>query len=229
MTPGARSQVAAGLVAAVALQACGGGGASNPPRIGPNPVETPAAALKRFEAALARGCPKPRGVLHGAPNTRALVRACRRTLAGVAFRDPAIETFRSGALVELPGTTLTLALDTDRRWKVAFRGSETKDGGSDDSADRLAQFAVSTLRQENCHELVRYAFAYNGEHKWCARPRITELSNDLLQNYGVKPRRLGREQGTVFYGIATPEGRYWTMVLSSEKGRWFYYDAYKAQ
>jgi hypothetical protein len=227
MTPGATSRVAAGLLAAAALQACGGAGAAKPPRIGPDPVETPAAALKRFTPG---ACDHAGAVMHGLHDGAVATKACRKTLAGLDLHDADLEIFRSGGVAALPGATLALALDTDRRWKVAFRGPSVEGGGDQGSADKLAAYAVSALRQENCHELTRYAFVYGGEDRWCARPRITGISADLIQNYGVKPRRLGGAKGLAFYGVVIPGGHYWTMVISDDgHGHWFYYDAYKAQ
>jgi hypothetical protein len=129
----------------------------------------------------------------------------------------------------LPDATLVLALDRDRRYKLAFKGPPGEDERTKVSPDEVANLAVSALRRDNCDELAEYAFVYEKKRRWCERKPITELAKQLADDWDAAPRRLGGASGQRFYGLPIKGGHYWTLVLTNMDHYYLYYDAFRAK
>jgi hypothetical protein len=196
------------------------------PAIGPSAKETVDAALKRFTPG---ACRRPAEVFHSSVADLRAVAACRRVVGPLQGSTPRVSAFRTGATATVPGKTFALALDTDRRWRIAFSGPESSARATGNSADDVANLAVSALSRDNCEELVPYAFVYLSKSRWCGRPAITRFVKDLERDVSPAPRRLGASNGLVFYGVPLDGPHYWTLVVAAMRNYHVYYDSYRAQ
>jgi hypothetical protein len=228
---GKRTALGLTLAAALLAAGCGGGGstAEHPKvaRIWPAPRETVDQALDRIAD---DACRHPSADIHGELGTDPkAAKVCASIGRGVDLRHADVEVFGSGATATTGNSTMVLVLDTDRRWKIAFRGPKGETEKTPVSPDETAQLAVTSLSQDRCEDLTPYAFVYLPEKKWCKRARIRELVHDLENDASALPRRLGGDRGLMFYGVQTIGPHYWTLILETMRGSYVYYDGYRAQ
>jgi hypothetical protein len=166
--------------------------------------------------------------MHGVGGDPNAAEACARTGAGVDLREADVEVFGSGAIATVGESTFALALDRDRRWKIAFRGPTGEAEKTKVPPDRVAEFAVASLQARDCDQLARYAFVYIPTRKWCRQPFITGLQYDLSHDLSAKLRPLGGDRGLRFYGVSITGPHYYTMVLANMNHYYVYYNSYRA-
>jgi hypothetical protein len=214
----------AGLAVLLALVLAVSAGAA-----GPKPAESIGATIGRIESALhVRGCNATlRSLLHSAWGKLG-TRGCSYLRKGLgAFTSPRGQAFGTAAEIDAgtgysePATTV-LALDSDRRFHVAFVQFEYGSIGSKPSArfDRNARLAVAALRRADCVAFLKVAFRGFGlgggpETAVCARLPKNSLHRALASDPHARLVRLGGDSLYAFYGV-TAAGRYWTLVMAQQ-------------
>jgi hypothetical protein len=196
---------------------------------GPRPVESVSSAIVRISAALhTSGCsPALRKLFHSSYGpTKA--RGCTYLRQGLGtFKSPRGQAYGTAAEIDAgtgysqPATTV-LALDTDRRFHIAFIQFAYGSIGSKPNAgfDRNVRLAVAALRRADCAAFVKVAFRGFGlgggpETSVCTRLPMNALHKALAADPAAKPVKLGGNSLHAFYGISAA-GEYWTIVMAQQ-------------
>jgi hypothetical protein len=196
---------------------------------GPKPADSVSSTIARIESALRiKGCNgQLRALLHsGYGATKA--RGCTYLRQGLGtFKSPHGLAYGSAAEIDA-GTgysqpaTVVLALDRDRRYRVAFIQFEYGSIGSkpNPAFDRNVRMAMAALRRADCAAFVKVAFRKFGlgggpETSVCTRLPKNALHLALAADTAAKPVKLGGNSLYAFYGI-TANKRYWTIVMAQQ-------------
>jgi hypothetical protein len=196
---------------------------------GPKPAESIGTTIARISSALAiPGCNgKLRLVMHsswgklGKPGCTYL----RKGLG--TFKSPHGAVYGTAAEIDA-GTgysqpaTVVLALDSDRRFHVAFIQFEYGSIGSkpNPAFDRNARLAVAALRRADCSAFVKVAFRGFGlgggpETSVCTRLPKNALHRALAADPHATLTRFGGNSLYAFYGLSA-NGQYWTVVMAQQ-------------
>ena len=233
----------AGLAVLLALVLAVSAGAT-----GPKPAESIGTTIARIEAALhVRGCNATlRSLLHSAWGKLG-TRGCTYLRKGLgAFTSPRGAVYGTAAEIDA-GTgysepaTIVLALDSDRRFHVAFVQFEYGSIGSkpNPAFDRNARLAIAAIRRADCAAFLKVAFRGFGlgggpETAVCARLPKNTLHEALASDPHAQLVKLGGDSLYAFYGLSAA-GRYWTVVMANQPpsaslplgtARFAYVDAY---
>ena len=195
----------------------------------PTPADSVPAAINRIAAALrTKGCSAPlRSLFHSSygPTT---AKGCTYLRQGFGtFKAPRGQAY--GTAVEIDASTgysqpatAVLALDSDRRFHVAFIQFEYGSIGSkpNPAFDHNVRMAVAALRRADCAAFVKVAFRGFGlgggpETSVCTRLPRNALHKALAADPAAKPVKLGGNSLHAFYGI-TAAGEYWTIVMAQQ-------------
>ena len=226
-------QLAISAVALAALAAgCGGGerpAAKRPATryADPTPAERIGEAVSRVQAAVtASGCATVRGLLHsmyGTPGES----SCRSVKAELgAFQDPVGRAYGTGAVIDYSAVTgrrrlMALALDSDRRFRVAFiedAASPSIGTPRPPQSDAAASAAVLSMQTGDCDTFLRYVdrgmgLGTGSDAQMCHRVSDDPFRRELVANRSARPVALGGNSQVAFYKVRTAPDRYYTMIM----------------
>lgn len=196
---------------------------------GPAPRESIGATIARIQVALhTKGCSRPlRALFHSAYGTVGPY-GCTYLRKGLGtFKSPHGQAYGSAAEIDA-GTglsepaTIVLALDSDRRYHIAFVQFEYGSIGSkpNPTFDRNARLAVAAIRRADCAAFLKVAYRGFGlgggpESAVCSRLPHNSLHKALAADPGAAPVPLGGNALYSFYGL-TVAGRYYTIVMAQQ-------------
>jgi hypothetical protein len=223
-------------IAAVALAAMAAGcgneapsAAKRPPPgyVDPTPAERIGDVVSRVQgAATASGCAAVKGLLHsmyGIPGES----SCRSVKAELgAFQDPVGRAYGTGAVIDYSAVSgrprlMGLALDSDRRFRVAFIEDATSPSiGTPRApqADAAASAVVLSMQTGDCDTFLRYVDRRMGlgtgsDAQVCHRVSDDQFRRELVANRSARPVPLGGNSQVAFYKVRTAPARYYTMVM----------------
>lgn len=228
-------------IAAIALAglsaACGGGGRTTatgpaPRYVDPTPVEPIGDVVSRAQtAATASGCAAIRQLVHSMYGVLA-ESSCRSVKAELgAFQDPVGRAYRTGAVIDYSAVTgrhrlMALALDSDRRFKVAFIQDAT--GPSIGTprpadADAAASAVIVSMQTGDCDTFLRYVdrsmgLGTGGDQQVCRRVSLDPFRRDVAADRSARPVALGGNSQVAFYKVRTATGRYYTVIMVRRPG-----------
>ena len=228
-------------VAAIALagtSAASGGGdrttATRPaPRyVDPTPVEPVGDVVSRVQGApTAPGCAAVRGLVHSMYGVLG-DSSCRSVKAELgAFQDPVARAYRTGAVIDYSAVTgrhrlMALALDSDRRFKVAFiqdvAGASIGTPKPAD-ADAAASAVVVSMQTGDCDTFLRYVdrgmgLGTGNDQQVCRRVSQDPFRREVAADRSTRPVALGGNSQVAFYKVRTGSGRYYTMIMVRRPG-----------
>lgn len=196
---------------------------------GPAARESIGTTIARIEAALrTSGCsPQLRALFHSAYGN-VTSSACTYLRKGLGtFKSPHGQAYGTAAEIDAgtglsePSTTV-LALDSDRRYHIAFVQFEYGSIGSKPSAtfNRNVRLAVAAIRRADCAAFLKVAYRAFGlgggpESAVCARLPKSALHRALAADPKAAPVPLGGNSVYAFYGL-TAAGQYFTIVMTQQ-------------
>lgn len=220
-----------GLVCAL-LAGCGGGGDNEEPRAAtkpipgaPRPAESGKDAVIRIAAAVrARDCSSPEEVFHAREVTPQL---CERYISEIEPASPPdVEVFGSAAVVKnANGGSTILALDHTGRYKVVNFFRDPAPAPKRPVAKPVDSMGAvtSAIRRDNCEDIVFWSLTLGlSDKQFCAIRPVRELNAALDRDYDARPALLGGDGSFVFYGVATEQHRYFTLVFVAIDDRYLF-------
>lgn len=234
------SLLCAGLAA---LAGCGGGGGDKTSattakggavrNVDPVPDEKVQDVIDRIRgAATATDCEAVKGLLHSTYGdiSDAACQAIKAQIDG--FQDPKGTTFKTGAAVSYRTATgrrrlVVLALDTDRKYHVAFIDDVPGQPiGTAQGApfNRNARAVVKAMRDGDCDAFLPLVSRTDGlgvgpDEEVCRRVSDVPFRRELVGNPRAQPVSLGGNADVAFYKLRTRPDAYYTMIMSRDNAR----------
>jgi hypothetical protein len=204
-----------------------------PPRyVDPTPAERIGDVVSRIQgAATSSGCAAGRQLVHSMYGwlTDSSCRSVKAELG--AFQDPEGGAYRTGAVIDYSAVTgrhrlMALALDSDRKFKVAFiRDAAGPSIGTPKpaDADAAASAAVVSMQTGDCDTFLRYVDRSMGlgtgsDQQVCRRVSLDPFRRELVADRSARPVALGGNSQVAFYKVRTGTGRYYTMIMVRRPG-----------
>jgi hypothetical protein len=158
--------------------------------------------------------------------------SCRSVKAELgAFQDPEGRAYRTGAVIDYSAVTgrhrlMALALDSDRKFKVAFiRDAAGPSIGTPKpaDADAAASAVVVSMQTGDCDTFLRYVDRSMGlgtgsDQQVCRRVSLDPFRRELVADRSARPVALGGNGQVAFYKVRTGTGRYYTMIMVRRAG-----------
>ncbi len=222
------------VAAPFGLVGCGSSPPAPKPRrpavrnVDPVPAERVSDVVARVEgAATASSCTAVKGLLHSVYGTIGEP-ACRSVKAELGtFSDPHGKAYGTGAVIDYASIggqrkLMALALDSDRRFHVAF--IEDAPGPSIGSArpaqfDAAAATVVRSLQSGDCNTFLRFVdrqmgLGTGGDRQVCRRVSSEPFRRELQADQRARPVALGGNAQIAFYKVRSAPTRYYTMIMA---------------